>query len=490
MMPTLAEDTTTAAPASATPSWRLTLFARMWAAAALFHLAGNSRDALETSAGLAVTSVLLGAAAVLTLLAPRRLWHLVALCVFVPATAWYEAPVVGNHWVLASALSLALLLSAAAARLGRGRAGLDDVWHAFAPTARVTLLVAYGFAAFAKLNSDFFDPVVSCAVYYHNQLAGSWGLHLLEVADGDPAGRLLPLFAAVTEVTVALGLALPRTRRIGLVLAVGFHWLLAMDLAQHFWDFSAVLFAGFLLFLDEEQGRRLRRWTTWIAHRRGPGGLVEVALSLTAAAVVLLAVLPASRPADVLLIVLGHLAWWGYGTLVVLVVLRLAVSPHCAGAGSGALRVPAPVLYLVPVLVLCNGLTPYLELKTGFGWNMYSNLRTVDGESNHVLVRATLDLTGAQGDQVRILASSDAEVARLARSDYVLAYSEFREYAHAHPEVSVTYERAGKVVRAERLGDDAAGRGRVTALERRLQSFRVIDASGSERCQPVFSPAR
>lgn len=34
-------------------------------------------------------------------------------------------------------------------------------------------------------------------------------------------------------------------------------------------------------------------------------------------------------------------------------------------------------MLLVPVLVVFNGLTPYLELKTGFGWNMHSNLRTV-----------------------------------------------------------------------------------------------------------------
>lgn len=489
-MTTLTNDKPAAAAAAATPSWRLTLFARMWAAAALFHLAGNSRDALETSVALAVTSVLLGTAAVLTLLAPQRLRHLVALCALIPATAWYEAPVVGNHWVLASAISLALLLSAGTARLRRHAGGLPDVWRAFAPTARVTLLVAYGFAAFAKLNSDFFDPAVSCAVYYHNQLAGSWGLQLLQVADGDPAGRVLPLFAAVTEVTVALTLALPRTRRLGLVLAVGFHWLLAMDLAQHFWDFSAVLFAGFLLFLDDEQGRRLRRWTTWVSARQVPAGLVRVAVVLTTFAVVLLAVLPASRAVDVLLVVLGHLAWWGYGTLVLLVVLRLAAAPRDAAVGPAGLRLPTPVLWLVPVLVLVNGLTPYLELKTGFGWNMYSNLRTVDGQSNHLLIRDTFDLTGAQGDQVRILASSDPELARLGRSDYALAYSEFRDYAHAHPGVSATYERDGEIVRARRLGDDPAGQGGVSPVERRLQSFRVIDASSSERCQPVFSPAR
>ena len=53
-----------------------------------------------------------------------------------------------------------------------------------------------------------------------------------------------------------------------------------------------------------------------------------------------------------------------------------------------ALRVGHVVFLLVPLLVVANGLTPYLELKTGFGWNMYANLRTVDGESNHSSFRA------------------------------------------------------------------------------------------------------
>ena len=43
--------------------------------------------------------------------------------------------------------------------------------------ARWLLLVFYAFAAFAKLNSAFFDPSASCAVYYANESLSSWGLH-------------------------------------------------------------------------------------------------------------------------------------------------------------------------------------------------------------------------------------------------------------------------------------------------------------------------
>ena len=49
-----------------------------------------------------------------------------------------------------------------------------------------------------------------------------------------------------------------------------FHWFLALDLVQHFWDFSAVLFACFLLFLDDGQHAALAARVA-AAARPGPG---------------------------------------------------------------------------------------------------------------------------------------------------------------------------------------------------------------------------
>ncbi len=477
----------TALGSSTTESgWRLQVFARMWACAALFNLAGNAREALTTSAGFAVASAALALGAALTMLAPYRRRWLYLLCASTSLTAWYEAPVVGNHWVLASAISLALLLSFVPRRTA-SCSDLDRAWLVFSRAARMSLLIAYGFAAFAKLNSDFFDPAVSCAVYYHNQLVGSWNLHLLEVTSSAP-GRSLAVTAAAVEACVALGLAIPRTRRVSLVLAVSFHWLLAMDLHQHFWDFSAVLFAVFLLFLDDEQVARLREGTNELFQRQvvRPAWLSSavVAMSVVVAS---LAVLPVPTTLDVTLVLLGHLAWWIYGTAVVAVVAFLFFAPR---SSSRQPRAALGLVYLVPALVLLNGLTPYLELKTGFGWNMYSNLRTVAGVTNHLIVPATADLTGLQTDRVEIIASSDPALRKLGSDGYALTYTEFRKYAQTHPDVAVTYERDGRVVRAERLEDDPAAAGATSALARRLQSFRVIDLSPAERCQPSFSPAR
>ena len=48
------------------------------------------------------------------------------------------------------------------------------VWRSFLPVGRTVLLIAYGFAAFSKLNSGFFDPDTSSAVYDQDEMARSW----------------------------------------------------------------------------------------------------------------------------------------------------------------------------------------------------------------------------------------------------------------------------------------------------------------------------
>ena len=70
--------------------------------------------------------------------------------------------------------------------------------------------------------------------------------------------------------------------------------------------------------------------------------------------------------------------------------------------------------------MVANGSTPYLELKTAYGWNMYANLRTVDGDSNHFVVRCTLPLTDEQADLVRIISTDDPGLALYADDDYAL----------------------------------------------------------------------
>ncbi len=458
-------------------TWQLNLFTQAWALAALFHLANADRLPAERVPVLLILSTLLAVTAAGALLRPHDRRWLVALCGVLPLQAWQETPHIGNHWVLAALISLAVCAVSVAVRRGPGR------WNTLGRPLRATLLVAYSFAAFAKINAAFLDPAVSCATYFHDQLVDSWGLTGLRT-DALPWLRpaLGPL-AMMIELTVAVTLTWPRTRRAGLVLAGAFHWLLAMDLNQHFWDFSSVLFAGFVLFLDDGQLTQLRRWLTRPAFQVSHPQLLRLTLALLGGVVTVLYL--ANSPA---LPQVGHVLWWVYGTPLAVLLGALFTAPYPQGRPNKD-RTPRAAL-LLPALALINGLSPYLELKTSYSWNMYSNLRTVGGHTNHLLLPGTLDLTGAQRDLVFIVSSGDPQLVRLQANQYALTYAALRSYAHRFPETDVTYRHAGTVHEARRLGDDTAGQGRVSVLEEKLHTFRAVDLMSQERCQPVYTQAR
>jgi hypothetical protein len=156
---------------------------------------------------------------------------------------------------------------------------------------------------------------------------------------------------------------------------------------------------------------------------------------------------------------------------------------------AGLLRPARAWQLLVPAVALLNGLTPYLELKTAHGWNMYANLRTVDGDSNHFIVRATLPLTDAQAHLVRVLFSSDLGLLYYAEARYDLTWDRFRDYLSRRPNASVTYQRRGEIVHVKRAGDVPGLAVALPEWRRRLLLHRAVDASGKERCLTGFGPA-
>lgn len=437
-------------------------FSRLWGVAIVAHIVGNPRigQVFADLSALGVASLALGLVAIALIVRPsdRRLLGVASGLVLI--TVWLEAPLIGNHWLLAGLLSIAILIS-----LSTG-----DSWNWFSSTGRGIHLVFYGFAAFAKLNSSFFDPSASCAVVYANQELNSVGLPVL--ATNGTLALLVIYGSAFIELVIPVLLIRERTRNVGIGLGLVFHTLISFDLDQHFFDFTALLIPLFLLWsrasLPQPLGRPF-------------GRRVDLMVAGILGVFVLSTVMPLSAVTLVLLRRGAFVLWIPASiALVVFAVRRLGLPSEFS------LRLPDAVAWILVGLVALNGLTPYLELKTGTSWNMYSNLYTVDGESNHFVIRSTLPLSNAQADPITVLGANDAGLSEYVDSGYLLPERTFLDYLAQHPGAEASVLQSGR----ERVMTSQVDGQSPNPILERFGLFRAIDSQSPVRCQTVWLPAR
>lgn len=432
------------------------LFTRLFGIALVAHVVGNwAQPDLPSAVGFVNLAVgLVGLA--LSIVPDRRL--LLGASIFALASLFLEMPFTGNHWLLAGLAGLAIILTGAEPRR-------------YLPVLRSTFLVFYGFAAFSKLNYGFFDPTVSCAVYYGNQSLGALGL--APVGEGSPMRALLVWLTAAIELSIVPLLLIRRTRYLGVVAALIFHIAISFDLGQHFYDFTAVLGALLVTFLPERSVSELGVSLPSPLRRPLLAGWIALGLLL-----IVLASLPISGASLAILTRLPFLLWIPSSLVWLLAVAR-------AGWGSGSVQLRWGWAGAVVVgLAVFNGLTPYFELKTAYSFNMYSNLVTAQGESNHFLVRSTMPLRNGYEHPVEILETSDPGLELYRDMGYLIAYPQFQRYL-VGKSVTVQYRRGGEIFSVE---------GSSTVADSgpwwwRIMPLRSIDSEPTPRCQDVFLPA-
>jgi hypothetical protein len=153
---------------------QLALFAALWALAHAWHVIGNPTIAPAWAQALVALGV------VLVLLRPGAVAPLAILAAAGVVQAWVEAPLLSNHWLLVAFVDLEVLLAVAVGIVRRRPWDRFDLANRVLPAARLSLLGFYAFAAFAKLNADFFDRSVSCAVVFFRESTDSLGMTALQ----------------------------------------------------------------------------------------------------------------------------------------------------------------------------------------------------------------------------------------------------------------------------------------------------------------------
>ena len=438
-------------PASSSPA---ALFALLYAVAILLHIAWPGVFLPLPPPFAPPPLWLLGSlvlAAVAVIHRPTSVGRLVGLAFVQLLDVAYFLPVVPNHWLLTGIVSLAILGAAAAGALRDGRAGLQlgALYQTLTPPVRLSAAIFYFFTFFHKLNTDFLNPDVSCAVRFFEQT-----LSPFPALAALPGVGLAVIWATLAaELFLAVGLAVPRWRYAACLLGAGFHLLLALDAPHVFYNFSAVMFAVLWVCLPASRAARFAR---------KPGGRFGRFHFLGGYA--LIVGLVWGFPAQA-----GWVGAFGFSGLWLAFALtllsRAGLLERCNMLRSAYALIrttrprptlPAPiasapsrrryagVLLLLPALVVLNGLSPYLGLKTRTAWQMYSNLNLSAEYSNHFIIPLSLDIGGFLADSAHIVVTSDPAL----RSAYGqpgrrITWFELRRYVAHHPDIQLAYTRPG-----------------------------------------------
>lgn len=348
---------------------RMTLFGMAWGVFAFLHaLVYATQFNLPMHASTWVIAPI--GVALIFFPTSKRLFLLLLSAMLVDA--WAHLPMHSNHTLLKNVFLHALALSSL------WHAWRGQSWERFfedaASVGRAALLCMYVFGVFHKINTDFLNPQVSCALAlwiemppWLSWISGSWF-------------EVVAIYGTlVIETFILLCLLIPRTRHLGIVLGIGFHSLLALSGYALYASFSTLTIALHLLFVDKETALRVTasfHWQAWMDALRRPAGLSLLFCWLTA---------------------IGFLAWNGSYSSVGLawlpapLLLCYALIRYGKGTGPAIPNLVVSRLWwlnLISVLMVATCFKPYLGLPTAQSMNMFANLRLEANVSNHLVLRS------------------------------------------------------------------------------------------------------
>lgn len=462
----------------------LTAFTPFFATAALFSISGDPEGLIgrNGAAYLVMSWAVLFLSGGLFLI-PRKTVLLLGLAAATIVLYLLRLPVASNNKTITAVFCLSLLLSSGVLFQKHRSFGTnfrEDLYNSLRLVARLILLIMYFYGIFHKINTGFMDPTVSCAVGLYKPLAAPFGL------ENNLAGRYFAIATTfIVEGIAIISLLWRRWFAIGLILSLPFHYIIPISAFSWYMDFSSLVFALYVLtiprevagdlyaFVQRHAVLPLREWMGRI------GTLVPFALLAALAAIMILILSQAhpGRPALMLLHSMFILIWSVFGGAVMLALIW-AVLGHLPYNGTGPARQSAWI-GIIPGLFFLSCLSPYFGLKTESSINMFSNLHTEGGYSNHYLFKAPPYLADYQRDVVHVVDSSSPTLRGWGEKGLWNVKYSIDEHVRRHPGEWVKYEdRSGKIATV----DVSTAGAEAGFLAQKLLIFKPVDFRQPKVC--------
>lgn len=447
------------------------IFTILWSIATLFHMAYAGVFDMKLNYSL------LTLAALFVIYRPGSVPGFIILILLQLYDIFFLMPGVNNHWLFTCFVNITILTVLVHLFLKYRSFTIDaGSWYQqFAPIVRIEVLILYFYAVFHKLNSDFFNPSVSCAtelLKYQNLPFVPLTSEIF-VASG--------YFTVIIETVIPLLLVFKRTRKPGLLIGVVFHSILAYSSYNGYFDFSSMMFALYFLFTGPDFAVYLKN--KWQALRNVKFFNRFSVTRLLITLVVILAVMGLIHKLNYALPDFPDFNLYCYWLIYNLVFLYFIIK-YClqkSPSEPGIFSLYHRLHWIFPVIVFLNGLSPYLGLKTENSFSMFSNLRTEGGVTNHYLIPASFQIFDYQREYVEILASSDPFLQSAADEKKLMVLFHFNDYIHSKKPRYVEYIYQGK----KEIFDVNGGSGRrvekVPYVLKKIFSFRLF-VNGPQPC--------
>lgn len=385
-------------------SKRYTVFAVMWVLAVFFHMIHRSDI---VSGILPVLTIISG---VYLLLNPKKEIRLIVfsflhICVYI-----LHAPNTSNHAFFAFCIDITIL-AVYGLNLLNSRSKRGDFFSNLTPVLKSFTIILYFFAVFHKLNWNYLDPS-SCggSILIDRILNNTAAISFFGVLPSDTIIKLkyFSIYSSlVLETLIPILLLWRRFSWVGCFLGIVLHSTLGF---VYFWHFTPLLYALYILFLpDVFYDKIYEVYDRYSVLRKS----IKYGIMTLVVLVPILFISKFYYP--IIEQELGTFSrnsgrGWSLGLNIRTVIgwlpflfYTLIFTYFVVFFSRGDVTKSGKKLkvsyYIFPLIIILNGFSPYLGIKTHQSFSMFSGVLT-HGKSNNHLFMPTINIVDTQNDIV------------------------------------------------------------------------------------------
>ncbi len=308
----------------------------------------------------------------------------------------YSSPVSSNNKTTAFFLSI-LVISSILKTVISGKSITFDrnrIFYLIQGPGKLILVFMYFFGIYHKLNTDFFNPSVSCAVDLSRQIATMIG------QENNASLKWIPIYITFLIETIAiLGLLFKRYRKFGLIVSIPFHIIIGFTGYAFYMDFSTIVLAMYTLNINEESLKRFKavykkRFRSYWIKKIIALAPIIFALALYIYVTILCKGVCSYR---------SFMPIFAFYSVPIFLILIFSKNVKQVGWNKSK----SGLLYLIPFLFFLNGLSPYLGLKTESSISMYSNLYVEGRTTNHLIHGVIPGFWNYSDEVITVIKSND-----------------------------------------------------------------------------------